>query len=229
MVRRQTRTPWLPAWASILRRFLRRRALLHCSARECFLLTPLARYAMCVVELHDPHMVSAAEGLTRDVDGRSSAASQHGVSHDIDIILFWVLQLAAMLATGNFDVDALLGANGLGAMGSANNLQVCMGAGTVQHRQSACSANRAMSAAACVTGCGAVVGPSLVQCVRRVHTMQALQGLPGMLGGDGMGFNGGLPPMQQGGYPQAPPPRLGRSSMDTAGNGSPTHSGLAGM
>jgi hypothetical protein len=41
-------------------------------------------------------------------------------------LLFLPLQLAAMLATGNFDVDALLGANGLGGIGSANNLQVRM-------------------------------------------------------------------------------------------------------
>lgn len=73
------------------------------------------------------------------------------------------------------------------------------------------------------------MGLSLCQCGSRVYMMQALQGLPGMLGGDGMGFNGGLPPMQQGGYPQAPPQRLGRSSMDTGGTGSPTHSGLAGL
>jgi hypothetical protein len=59
--------------------------------------------------------------------------------------------------------------------------------------------------------------------------LQALQGLPGMLGGDGMGYAAGLQPMQQGVYPQPPPPRLGRSSMDTGGTGSPTHSGLASM
>jgi uncharacterized membrane protein YgcG len=66
---------------------------------------------------------------------------------------------------------------------------------------------------------------------RQLHLsdlQQALQGLPGMLGSDGMGFNAGLQPMQQGGYPQAPPPRIGRSSMDTAGTNSPTHSGLVG-
>lgn len=29
-----------------------------------------------------------------------------------------------MIASGNFDMDSLLGANGLGAMGSSNNMQV---------------------------------------------------------------------------------------------------------
>lgn len=35
-----------------------------------------------------------------------------------------VLQLAAMLATGNFDMDSLLNAGALGAVGSSSNMQV---------------------------------------------------------------------------------------------------------
>lgn len=59
-----------------------------------------------------------------------------------------------------------------------------------------------------------------------------MQGLPGLLGGDPMGFGGPLQPMQQmqqGGYPQQQGPRIGRSSMDNARTASPTHSGLAGI
>jgi len=67
------------------------------------------------------------------------------------------------------------------------------------------------------------------------HCPQAMQGLPGLLGPDGMGaFAAGMQQMQQqgmqqGGYmqQQQQPPRLGRSSMDI-GSGSPTHSGMAG-
>lgn len=64
-----------------------------------------------------------------------------------------------------------------------------------------------------------------------------MQGLPGLLGPDGMGaFAAGMQQMQQqgmqqGGYmqqqQQQQPPGLGRSSMDI-GSGSPTHSGMAG-
>lgn len=86
MVRRQTRTPWLPAWASTLRRCRRRRAPLHCSAPACFLLTPLARYATCVVQLHHPDMVFAAEGVTRDVDGRGFCSIIARNAHDTDIV-----------------------------------------------------------------------------------------------------------------------------------------------
>lgn len=61
-----------------------------------------------------------------------------------------------------------------------------------------------------------------------MHSLaQAMQGMPGLLGGDAMGF-GGMPLMQQGGYPQAPP-QLSRGSMELSGNASPTHSGLAGL
>lgn len=86
-------------------------------------------------------------------------------------------QLAAMLATGNFDMDSLLNAGALGAVGSSNN-------------------------------------------------MQAMQAMPGLLGADAMGF-GGMPLIQQSGYPQAPP-QINRGSMEVSGNASPTHSGLAG-